>query len=165
MEDCKDNSSSQKNEKVYPQNFRPVSLLPICSKILERAVFLQIIDYLESNSLLHPYHHGFRAMHNTSTALIEMMDVWLEALDNENITAVIMLDLSAAFDVVDYSLLLEKLKIYGFQEKEVAWMCSYLTGRKQQVYIDGHLSEPADLEAGVPQGSIFGPPALYHLHQ
>ena len=68
-----------------------------------------------------------------------------------------MLDLSAAFDVVDYSLLLEKLKIYGFQEKEVAWMCSYLTGRKQQVYIDGHLSEPADLEAGVPQGSILGP--------
>ena len=147
----------KRNEKVYPQNFRPVSLLPICSKILERAVFLQIIDYVESNSLLHPFHHGFRAMHNTSTALIEMMDVWLEALDNENITAVIMLDLSAAFDVVDYSLLLEKLKIYGFQEKEVAWMCSYLTGRKQQVYIDGHLSEPADLEAGVPQGSILGP--------
>ena len=147
----------KRNEKIYPQNFRPVSLLPICSKILERVVFLQIISYMESNRLLHPFHHGFRAMHNTTTALLQMMDVWLEALDEDNITAVIMLDLSAAFDVVDYFLLLEKLKIYGFDEREVVWMYSYLAGRRQQVYVDGCLSEPADLEAGVPQGSILGP--------
>ena len=112
---------------------------------------------MESNNLLHPSHHGFRAKHNTSTALLQMMDVWLEALDNDDITAVIMLDLSAAFDVVDHEVLLNKLKIYGFEDKETAWMHSYLTGRSQQVYVDGALSDPLDLEAGVPQGSILGP--------
>ena len=86
-----------------------------------------------------------------------MMDVWLEALDNDDITAVIMLDLSAAFDVVDHSILLDKLRIYGFEDKETAWIYSYLTGRRQQVYVDGALSDPLDLEAGVPQGSILGP--------
>ena len=86
-----------------------------------------------------------------------MMDNWLEALDNDEVTAVIMLDLSAAFDVVDHSLLLDKLKIYGFEDKEVTWMWSYLTGRRQCVYVDGSLSDPAEIEAGVPQGSILGP--------
>ena len=68
-----------------------------------------------------------------------------------------MLDLSAAFDVVDHELLLDKLKIYGFEDKETAWMHSYLTGRRQQVYVDGALSDPLELVAGVPQGSILGP--------
>ena len=138
-------------------NYRPVSLLPIFSKILERAAFCQIIEYMEGNDLLHPSHHGFRAKHNTSTALLQMIDTWLEAFDNDDVTAVIMVDLSAAFDVVDHLILLQKLEIYGFEMKELTWMESYLTGRKQQVYVDGALSDPLDLEAGVPQGSILGP--------
>ena len=104
----------KRDEKIYPANFRPVSLLPICSKILEWAVFAQIVNYMESNQLIHPSHHGFRAMHNTSTALLQMMNGWVEALDDGDITAVIMLDLSAAFDVVDHLILLDKLKVYGF---------------------------------------------------
>ena len=131
--------------------------MPIYSKILERAVFCQIIEYMESNQLIHPSHHGFRAKHNTSTALLEMFDGWLEAFDNDDITAVIMLDLSAAFDVVDHKILLDKLNLYGFESKEILWMQSYLTGRSQQVYVDGALSDPLLLEAGVPQGSILGP--------
>ena len=90
-------------------------------------------------------------------ALLQMMDVWLEALDNDDITAVVMLDLSAAFDVVDHLVLLDKLKVFGFKEKETAWMHSYLTGRRQQVYVDSALSDPADLEAEVPEGTILGP--------
>ena len=147
----------KKDEKIYAKNYRPVSLLPIFSKILERAVFSQIVEYMEKNNLLHPSHHGFRAKHNTSTALLQMFDTWLEAFDNDDITAVVMVDLSAAFDVVDHLILLEKLEVYGFEMKEILWMQSYLTGRKQQVYVDGALSEPLDLEAGVPQGSILGP--------
>ena len=147
----------KKNEKMYMKNYRPVSLLPIYSKILERAVFCQVIEYMESNQLIHPSHHGFRAKHNTSTALLEMFDGWLEAFDNDDITAVIMLDLSAAFDVVDHKILLDKLNLYGFESKEILWMQSYLTGRSQQVYVDGALSDPLLLEAGVPQGSILGP--------
>ena len=68
-----------------------------------------------------------------------------------------MVDLSAAFDVVDHLILLQKLEIYGFEMQELTWMKSYLTGRKQQVYVDGALSDPLDLEAGVPQGLILGP--------
>ena len=111
---------------------RPVSLLPISCEILERAIFLQLIDYLESNELLHPSHHGFRANHSTSTALLQMVDIWLEALDNEEISAVVMLDMSAAFDVVDHELLLGKLKLYGLDDSATSWFESYLTNRTQQ---------------------------------
>ena len=94
---------------------------------------------MELNHLIHPSHHGFRVKHNTSTALIEMFDGWLDEFDNDDITAVIMLNLSAAFDVVDHVILLDKLKLYGFESKEILWMQSYLTGRRQQVY--GALSD------------------------
>ena len=64
----------KKDEVIYPKNYRPVSLLPVISKVLERALFEQMITYLENNHLLHPSHHGFRANHSTATALIEMYD-------------------------------------------------------------------------------------------
>ena len=147
----------KKEEKIYPKNFRPVSLLCIFSKILERAVFAQVVDYLESNNLLHPSHHGFRSKHNTTTALAQMFEVWLEAFDDNEISAVILLDMSAAFDVVDHNILLKKLAIYGFDTNLVDWMTSYLSNRKQSVYIDGAFSDFLAIEAGVPQGSILGP--------
>ena len=108
------------DEVLYPKNYRPVSLLPILSKILERAVFCQIVGYLEDNSLLHPCHHGFRAKHNTTTALIQMYDRWVEAFEEKKLSAVVMLDLSAAFDAVDHSILLNKLKLYGFDEDSLS---------------------------------------------
>ena len=120
----------KKNEFTDPNNYRPVALLAIFSKILEKAVFLQVINYMENNNLLHPSHHGFRKNHNTTTALLEMCDNWLEAFDENKITATVMLDLSAAFDVVDTSILLDKLKLYGFQENVVVWLKSYLTNRR-----------------------------------
>ena len=86
-----------------------------------------------------------------------MIDIWMEALEKGDITAVIMLDMSAAFDVVDHDILLDKLKLYGLQNQALSWVKSYLSGRSQQVYCDGNLSESLDLEAGVPQGSILGP--------
>ena len=92
-----------------------------------------------------------------------MHNVWLEAFDDKELTAVIMLDLSAAFDVVDSDILIEKLKIYGFQGNAPNWIQSYLTNRSQQVYVDGVLSEPQDVNIGVPQGSILGP-LLYTIY-
>ena len=83
-----------------------------------------------------------------------MYDTWLEAFDNNKISAAVMLDLSAAFDVVDTTILLDKLKLYGFEENAVVWLRSYLVGRHQQVYEDGALSDPLEVDVG---GSILGP--------
>ena len=152
----------KKNEVTEPKNYRPVSLLAITSKILERAIFQQLIEYLEGNNILHPSHHGFRRNHSTATALLEMHNTWIEALEEDEISAVVLLDLSAAFDLVDTNILLSKLKLYGFQGNTTTWLESYLTGRQQQVYVDGEISEPLPVSVGVPQGSILGP-LLYIL--
>ena len=152
----------KKEEVIYAKNYRPVSLLAVFSKILERVIFEQMIQYLEVNHLLHRSHHGFRSSHSTVTALIEMYDQWMDALENDEVSAVIMLDLSAAFDVVDHEILIQKLEIYGVEAATIPWFRSYLSERSQQVYIEGSLSEPLSLEAGVPQGSILGP-LLYVL--
>ena len=82
---------------------------------------------------------------------------WVEAVDRGELSGVCMLDMSAAFDVVDPELLLQKLQLYGFDDGAVEWMKNYLTNRSQSVYIDGSLSSPLDVEVGVPQGSILGP--------
>ena len=103
----------KKDDPLNPKNYRPVVILPILSKVLEKAVFIQIIDYMNTNHLLHPNHHGFRAGHSTTTGLIQMYDAWVEALDRDQYTGACFLDLSAAFDIVDHPLLLEKLKLYG----------------------------------------------------
>ena len=152
----------KKESQYLPENYRPVALLCVMSKILEKAVSQQVISYLESNSIFHPSHHGFRSLHSTSTALLEIHDGWLRSLQRNEFVATIMLDLSAAFDVVDHSLLIKKLSIYGFDLNAIKWFESYLIGRQQIVQIDGQFSEPLMLEAGVPQGSILGP-LLYIL--
>ena len=98
-----------------PKNYRPVSLLCVLSKVLEKCIFVQLMSYFEEQSILHPYHHGFRARHSTTTALIQMFDTWVDAFEHDEISAVIMLDMSAAFDVVDHDILLSKLKLYGLE--------------------------------------------------
>ena len=89
-----------------------------------------------------------------------MYDTWLDALEGGELAGVCMVDMSAAFDLVDNEILLQKLKLYGFDENTLQWTCSYLTHRSQGVYIDGAMSSLQALEAGVPQGSILGP--LYY---
>jgi hypothetical protein len=164
----------KKGDPLVPKNYRPVALLPILSKILEKAVFMQIVDYLDSNHLLHPNHHGCRSGHNTATALIQMYDRWVEDVEEGKLVGVMMIDLSAAFDMVDHSILLKKLHLFGLDEDAVKWMESYLSGRSQSVMIDGCMSPPLRIECGVPQGSILGPlmyilytndiPELVHNH-
>ena len=90
-----------------------------------------------------------------------MYDCWVQAAEDKEITGVCMVDMSAAFDVVDHSILLDKLKLYGFDDISLAWVKNYLSGRTQSVYIDGVFSSYRDVDAGVPQGSILGP--LFYL--
>ena len=164
----------KKGDPLDPKNYRPVAILPIVSKIIERVIFLQTIKYMNENGLLHPNHHGFRPYHSTTTALIQMYDSWIEAVDRGEYTGVCMLDMSAAFDVVSHCLLLQKMALYGFNNNAVKWIESYLQDREQCVYIDGCLSKCLKVETGVPQGSILGPlcyiiftgdlPEIIHQH-
>ena len=146
----------KKGDPLCPKNYRPVALLPVLSKILEKAVFIQIVDYVEENKIVHPSHHGSRPGHSTCTALIEMHSSWIDAIERGDMAAVMMLDLSAAFDMVSHKLLLEKLKLMGFMDRTVAWLKSYLEHRSQCVYVDGKLSDLLEVPVGVPQGSVLG---------
>ena len=92
----------KKGDPTDPKNYHPVALLSVVSKIMERIAFNQIMSFLETHDILHPCHHCFRAKHNTCTALLQMQDIWLEALERNEITAVIMCDMSAAFDIVNH---------------------------------------------------------------
>ena len=145
-----------------PKSYRPVALLPVISKVLERVVATQLVAYLEQHRLLHPQHHGYRSHHSTTTAMLAMHDTWVDAAEHGKIAGVAMIDMSAAFDVVDTSILLAKARLYGVTRNTEQWLWSYLTGRSQCVTIGGATSSTLPLEAGVPQGSILGP-ALYTL--
>ena len=147
----------KKDDPLEPKNYRPVAILCILSKVIERVIFTQIVDYMNSNEYFHPNHHGFRAHHSTATAMIQMYDSWVQAVDKGELAGVCMLDMSAAFDVVDHGILINKLKLYGFDEETLKWIENYLTGRTQAVYIDGSLSTFLPVNVGVPQGSILGP--------
>ena len=118
---------------------------------------MQIIGHMDRNKYFNPSHHAYRSFHSTTTAMLQMYDTWLDAVESGDLAGVCMIDMSAAFDVVDTNLLIEKLKLYGFNKNAIQWTWSYLSYRSQGVYIDGHMSNLLGLEAGVPQGSILGP--------
>lgn len=144
------------------KDLRPISILPLMSKILEKAVSMQLTDYLESNSILPSNQSGFRKGRSTTTALLEVVDNVLAAQDRGEGTILALLDFSRAFDTINITLLLSKLTYYGFDPGTVRWFASYLSGRSQQVQVcsrDGGaaVSGTQPVVRGVPQGSILGP--------
>ena len=143
-------------------NYRPISVLPVISKILEKHVCNHFSSFLITHNLLHKCQSGFRANHSCETILVKITDEWLEAMDKGLFTGVVMIDLRKAFDVVDHKLLLKKLQIYGLNGNSLKWFKRYLSGRYQKVCVDGKLSEQLSIQSGVPQGSILGP-ALFLL--
>ena len=138
-------------------NYRPISILSPISKILERIVFNQLTTFLSANNILYKYQFGFRKNHSTELALIEISDLIYKALDSSEFFFSLYLDLSKAFDTVNFEILLQKLDHYGIRGLGNQWMRSYLYNRCQRVDIDGQLSEPLIPICGVPQGSILGP--------
>ena len=123
-----------------------------------KVVFGQLVQYLEKNSLIHPNLHGSRAGHNTSKALNKLYERWVEQVEEGYMMGVLLCDQSAAFDLCDHNILLDKLSLMGVETSGIQWIRSYLTCRKQSCFVDGELSSAVDmLECGVPQGSIGGP--------
>lgn len=138
-------------------NYRPISVLSSFSKILERAVHHQLIDYLEANNLLSESQSGYRKRRSTELASILLTDNIRKAVDKGNLVGVLYIDLSKAFDTLSHSILLEKLKGVGFRGSANNWFGDYLFNREQFCIVEKCKSESMKITCGVPQGSILGP--------
>ena len=135
-------------------NYRPISLLPILSKVLEKIVANQLMSYLETNELLSQSQHGFRKNLSTETALLKVNEYIYNNIDNKNISLLLLLDLSKAFDSVSHRILLTKCSDMNIDQ---FWFENYLSDRIQSVKLDSMVSSPREVKYGVPQGSILGP--------
>lgn len=147
----------KKGDKHLFDNYRPISLLPSVSKIFEKVVYKQVYTYFQINSLIYDSQYGFRDKHSTELASLEITDRISSILDSGQIAITVFLDLSKAFDTLDHSILLNKLKYYGITGTALDWFTSYLTDRHQYIDYNGCLSEKLTISTGVPQGSVLGP--------
>ena len=145
------------DKKCIPDNYRPISVLPAVTKLIERIVFNQFYDYLTKHNLLADTQSGFRPLHSTTTALLDATNEWFLNIDKGLLNGVIFLDLKKAFDTMDHEILLAKLRFYGVSEISLKWFNSYLTNREQKTVVNGVLSNSCKIKCGIPQGSILGP--------
>ena len=138
-------------------DLRPISLLPVLSKVLERAVYEQLFSYVNDCGFLPTSQSGFRPGHGTATVLLHVNDLICRALDNNMATSIVLLDFSRAFDCVDHELLCAKLHFFGLSDQALSFFQGYLQGRRQLVRLHKGVSDIRDVTSGVPQGSILGP--------
>lgn len=138
-------------------NYRPISLLSCFSKIYEKIMQKQLNNFLKENRILFDSQYGFRSGHSCEHALLEAQNFLNVTLDKNQIAALLLIDFSKAFDMVDHEILLNKLDHYGIRGINLSWFRSYLTGRQQYVHVSGVGSERLHLKYSVPQGSILGP--------
>nr|CAI5861082.1 unnamed protein product [Callosobruchus analis] len=138
-------------------DLRPISLLPVLSKLLERAVHMQLFEYLTRTKILPLHQSGFQKHHSTTTSLAYLSDSILSSLDKKLMNILALLDFSKAFDTLNHSLLIAKCKYYGFDEIAYKFIKSYLVGRAQRVVLNNQASTSSKITSGVPQGSVLGP--------
>ena len=140
-------------------NYRPISVLPCFSKILERIIHSRLYSYLVNEKILYSKQFGFQKGHSTELTIAQLADQIHESFENHNYTLGVFIDLSKAFDTIGHTILLEKLENYGFKAANLAWFRSYLTNRKQYIQItNDSKSDLQNTTCGVAQGSILGPP-------
>ena len=139
------------------KNYRPVSVLPVFSQILERLMYNRVIKFINKHNILYKYQFGFKKGHSTYMPLTIIIDKIVEALDNHEHVMVLYLDLAKAFDTVDHKILLNKLSHYGIRGKALSWFENYLNERQQFVNYSNVQSQCKSITCGVPQGSIMGP--------
>ena len=138
-------------------NFRPVSKLKFLSKVIEKVAATRLTNYLCDNKLNESLQSAYNKDHSYETALLRIQNDILKSIDDNQCVALLLLDLSAAFDNVDHKILLHKLQTrFGIKGKAPSWLQSYLTDRSQSVQIDGFTSSVRLLRFGVPQGSVLG---------
>lgn len=146
-------------------NYRPISNLPYFSKLLEKTVARQLHSHLEENCIFEDFQSGFRPNFSTEKALIKVLNDLLLATDDNLVSALVLLDLSAAFETLDHSILLHRLEcVVGIRGSALDWFRTYLLGRQQYITINTNYSECASVKFGVPQGSVLGPNALRSVY-
>ena len=140
-------------------NYRPVSILPQFSKILEKIFHNRLMSFLNDKQILYNGQFGFRENHSTSMAILELVEEMTTAMDNSQSSVAVFMDLKKAFDTVDHNILLTKLENYDIRGLAYSWIHSCLNNRRQYVSINGTNSTCLNITCGValPQGSILGP--------
>lgn len=139
-------------------NFRPITILPVVSKVVESALKSRLVDYFERNRLFSNSQFGYRSGRSTADALRSFLESVVDGLDRNLLSSATCCDLAKAFDCVSHSLLIDKLEFYGIRGPPLSLLKSYLSDRVQYVHVDNRgSSAPLSVRHGVPQGSILGP--------
>ena len=144
----------QDTQTLLKKDYRPISLIPIVSKIYEKGMHGQIYTYVEK--YLPPYLFGFRKNHSTAQCLTIMIEMWKKGLEQKQIAGAVTTDLPKAFDCLNHSLLLAKLNAYGFEKSALSFIYDYLKERKQRTKINNSYSVWANIIYGAPQVSTLG---------
>lgn len=155
----------KKGNQEDPNNYRPVSLIPVLSKIFEKVVYNRVYNYLDKFNILKNEQNGFRKNKSTTLACFNLIDIVTRSLDEKNTTGILLLDMTKAFDMVNHHKLLFKLKKYGIRGPALDWLHSYLNDRSQCTEISRTEKSIKQIyrsnfrlnTCGVPQGSILGP--------
>ena len=147
----------KKGDNKLFDNYRPISILPAISKIIERIMHTQILEYFTNFNIFYANQYGFRKSYSTEMATLELIDRIMCNMATQKKFLSVFMDLSKAFDTIDHSILLSKLRYYGLDESAVKFIKSYLSERNQFVVFQGICSDLLSLNIGVPQGSILGP--------
>lgn len=151
----------KKGDKSYVENYRPISLLCVVSKVLERCIYNRLVERIQA--MISDKQYGFMRGKSCAGQLLSVLDHVGKSLDIGQQTDILYLDIAKAFDTVDHKLLLQKLRQFGLEGKILNWFSNYLSGRQQRVLVHGATSDPLAVTSGVPQGSILGP-LLFSLY-
>ena len=144
------------------KDYRPVSILPILSKIYKRVDLEQITNFIEKKLIYHHYQYGYHKNHSTATLVVKLWDGIKEAIRSSEITLAVFTDYLKAFDTIDFSVLNKKMLTINFSKRFLYWDFSYLTDRQHFIQIDLNISNILCTNVGVPQRSIVGP-VLFNL--
>ena len=141
--------------KTEVENYRPISLLTLFSKIYEKLMHKRLVEFLEQNSTLYENQYGFRSGRSCEHALLNAQNILNNSLNNNQISLLLLIDFSKAFDMVDHKILLHKLHRYGIRGNALEWLTSYLSQREQYVSINSKDSTRAVVKYGIPQYTLL----------
>ena len=147
----------KKGASSDPSNYRPVSLTSVFSKLMERVIVTNLLNYLSSHKLINKQQHGFLSRRSTSTNLLESLNDWSLCVENGKCQQVAYIDIAKAFDSVCHSKLIAKLRMYGICGSLLQWIDDFLSGRSHQTKVGNSLSEVLYIISGIVQGSCLGP--------